>query len=120
MNQFVGVGGIDTAEHSAKSGSKKTILGPLTLAANPANEDQSIATITASAGSPLTLLRGKTYRVIGTADWHMRMYNTGTIAPTVTTSDVLIPAKTPVTIKADIWDVIGTAGSGTIIAVELA
>lgn len=117
---FVGVGGIDTAEHASKAGAKKTVPGPLSLAADPSVASQSIAPITASAGSPLVLTKGKTYRVIGTADWYLRMYNSGAAVPVVGTSDVLVPAKTEIIIKAEPWDIIGTAGSGTIQAVEMA
>jgi len=120
MNEFVGVGGIDTAEHSAKSGSKKTIQGPLSLAANPAIPEQSIAGISIAAGSPLVLQKNKTYRVVGTGDWNLRMFSSGTTAPVVTAADALVAAKTAIIVKTDLWDTIATLGAGTIQATELA
>jgi len=91
-------------EHSAYSGSRKTVSGPIYF---PQDEsiDANVApinTILYGTSVPLTLEANKAYRLIATVDMCFRL-SRGSLS--ATTSDIYLPAKTSIIISAgSLWD----------------
>lgn len=91
-------------EHSASSGARKVTTAPMYFPAN-ATGDQNVApsNITVSAISDhLDMEAGKAYRFISSVACHI-LLSRG--AATATSSDIYLPANTPIVISAGaLWD----------------
>jgi hypothetical protein len=118
-NQFGNNGQVEYVEHSHKSGAKKVINGPLTLAIDPASALKTIDPIQAATGTSIQLLRNKAYRVISDVAFRFRMtIGSGTAVAT----DTYVPANTPIVISTRDFDYISTvavAAAGFINCVEV-
>ena len=104
----------EIAEHAKFERAKRVTDGPL-VPAQHATEARTINPIDITAASTL-LVRGKRYRIIGTASFNFRL-SSG--ASTAAATDIYVPADTPIIIEMHHFDYINVSGGTNVQAVEL-
>lgn len=116
-----GTGEVGYAEHSMAARSKKTILGPLTPAADRTSPTALVRSI---AIRDLKLNAGinelpldKSFRCISDQDWYFIQGSQAQV--TADAADIFVPAKTAIVLSSREWRWIKVSGAGFIQALEV-